>query len=503
MTKVTGGSKDGIVTGDSVINISGGTITEVDGNKDNVTGTSSVNVSGNVNIGDKSAEKGIYLDSLDGGYITAADDVTGTIVLITEDSEKLTTGTVIVKADDDVDVTDDVTLVDTENHVRIEDIGKGADGNYSVGNSPLTGITMNQYGERNAASGVCYNITEHYSKYTVDYTEMNLKTSVNYVGNIVVTPEWDSKYFKSVSASLTGVLADSTKVPSYPAKKIAEIELAADGSCSIPVGTYGWYSSITLKYVVTAQNPEQTVTYTFPIEVSQLETLNATEKLDNGYYSVPDATSYDNMTSFKFSNGGVDFQGRIAGVNGGNWTNTTYNSGSWHYYLKVGSKTVGKITLTPSGDGSYATYSGEGITLTVTAGVQMADDISYTTLTHKIDNPKGYNVSLGVCADTEILKADDVPIVETNYGYYLDGPKSTRDGCAIDMILVMYLRNSIGVDDVTGLWYGNYSGYESHVWDSTPSSEKITDSAAAFHWDNITGTSETRTIRMALRKTID
>ncbi|MBQ2481182.1 MAG: hypothetical protein II516_08035, partial [Treponema sp.] len=87
------------------------------------------------------------------------------------------------------------------------------------------------------------------------------------------------------------------------------------------------------------------------------------------------------------------------------------------------------------------------------------------------------------------------------------GPGSTRYNCRdkVDMILVMYLKNSTGVDDVTGLWYGNYDGntYVNHVWDSAPYTGTITDSAAAFHWDNMMGTSITKTIRMALRKTID
>jgi uncharacterized repeat protein (TIGR02543 family) len=505
--KVIGGSQSGTTEGDSVINISGGSVTEVSGNKDKVTGDSSVNISGDPIIGSPSSEKGIDLDSVDGGFITATGDVTGEITVVTTDSDKLATGTVIVKADDNVDVGDDVTIIDTENHIRIDDIGRGVDGNYSVGNSPLKGIKMNQYGQRNAVSGEHYNITEMYSPYTVDYSEMNLKTSVNYVGNIVVTPEWDTDYFVSVSASLTGTLADSTKAPSYPAKKIGEIVLDANGACSIPVGTYGYYSNITLTYVVQAKNPAQTVTYTFPVEVSQLETLAATEKQSNGYYSVPDATEYDNMTSFKFSNGGVDFQGRISGVNNGNWTNTTFSSNAWHYYLKINGVSKGQITITPSKDGSFATYSGNGIKLTVRAEVQMADGISYTTLIHQIDNPNGYRVSLGACSDTEILNADDVPIVETNYGYYLYGPGSTRYNCRdkVDMILVMYLKNSTGVDDVTGLWYGNYDGntYVNHVWDSAPYTGTITDSAAAFHWDDMTGTSITKTIRMALRKTID
>ncbi|MBP5695908.1 MAG: InlB B-repeat-containing protein, partial [Treponema sp.] len=504
--KVVGGSQAGTTAGSSVINISGGSVTEVSGNKDNVTGNSSVNISGNPTIGSPSSEKGIDLDSVDGGFVTATGNVTGEVTVVTTDNDKLATGTVIVRADDNVNVGDDVTIIDTENHIRIDDIGRGVDGNYSVGNSPLRGITMNQYGQRNAVSGECYNITETYSPYTVDYTGMNLKTSVNYVGNIVVTPEWNPDYFVSVSATLSGTLADASRAPTYPAKTIGEIVLDANGSCSIPVGTYGYYSQLVLTYVVQAKDPAQTVTYTFPVEVSQLETLAATEVQSNGYYSVPDATEYDNMTSFKFSNGGVDFQGRISGVNNGNWTNTTYHgmdSAIWHYYLKIDNVNKGMINITPSGDGSYATYSGNGITLTVRAEVQMADGISYTTLIHQIDNPNGKTVSLGVCSDTEVLRADDVPIVETDYGYYLYGPGSESN--AVDMILVMYLRNSTGVDDVTGLWYGNYDDgtYMNHVWDSAPYKGIIDDSTAAFHWDNITGRSETRTIRMALRKNLE
>jgi len=513
--KVIGGSKGGTTGGNSVINISGGKVDEVSGNKDKVGGTSSVNISGNAAIGSKQAEKGIDIDSVDGGYVTATGDVTGEVIVVTKDDDKIKTGTVIVKADDSVNVGDDVSIIETENHIRIDDVGKGVDGNYSVGNSPLKGIKINQYGKRNAESGACYNISEMYSPYTVDYTGMNLKTSVNYIGNIVVKPEWDNKYFVSAESSLSGTLADAAKAPSYPAKKIDEIVLNADGSCSIPLGTYAYYSNLTLTYVVQAKDPEQTVTYTFPIEVSQLETLNATEKQDDGYYSVPGAKEYENMTSFSFLNGGVDFKGRINGVNNGDWTNTSYKnfnnpddsnskSSLWRYYLKINGEDKGQINITPSDDGSYAIYKGNDIKLTVKAEVQMADGISYTTLIHTIENPKGLTVSLGACSDTEIFKADDVPIKETNYGYYLYGPGSESN--PIEMILCMYLKNSTEVDDVSGLWYGNFGtpdSYKNHVWDSTPYTKQIKDSAAAFHWDNMTDSSITKTIRMALRKNIE
>lgn len=495
VTKVTGGSKDGIVTGDSVINISGGTITEVDGNKDNVTGTSSVNVSGNVNIGDKSAEKGIYLDSLDGGYITAADDVTGTIVLITEDSEKLTTGTVIVKADDDVDVTDDVTLVDTETepHEIITDIGKGADGNYSVGQGPLSGIVINQYGTTDSESGSNpYNITSTFKPYTTDYSGLNLQTSVNYMGKIIVTPTWNETYFEGIaSATLSGTLSDNADL-SYGAA-LSDVTFDSNGGCKISVFTYSDYTEIVLKYVVNVKNSNRQVTYTFPIAISQLEGLTAdtTVKVNGTDYTTVNG-DYPNMLAFVIRNGNLDFVGR---VNNGDMLKTTYSYQGWKYVINVDGINK-ELTLEDNGDSTAtAVDSTSGVTLKVAVEITMSGDTPYLKLTHTI-NPNGHNVKLGAWTDTMVGSDDKVPIECKTWGYYLDGA----------IKLSLYLHDSLGVDDVDGWWYGVYNKASSNVFSKENPTAKLTgiDSGAAFHWENISGVQNiTKTIRMSLSDSVD
>lgn len=490
---VGGGSNGGTVTGNATINISGGEVVAAAGDKNHVDGVSSVNVSGNVKIGDTNSEKGIDIDTFDGGVVTATDDVSGNVEIVTQDGTKLDTGSVIVLAEDDVEIAPHtISVTNTETHETVSDIGKGADGNYSVGRGPLSGIVMNQYGPTDSESGSNpFNITSTFKPYTTDYSGLNLQTSVNYMGKILVTPTWNSDIFESiVSATLTGTLNAETDFTHPNAVRVENVPIASDGKCKISVFTYANYSEIVLRYVVNTKDGRE-VTYTFPITVSQLEGLSAdaTIKVDNKNYTTVNG-DYPNMLAFTIRNGKLDFVGR---VNGGDMLKTTYSYQGWRYVIEVDG-TRRDLNLVDNGDGTATATDSSGITLTLGIEITMSDDIPYLKLTHTL-NPMGHNVKLGAWTDTMVGGDDRVPIETKSWGYFLDGA----------IKLSLYLRDSLGVDDVDGWWYGHYSSASSEVFSAESAYLTIgnrlsgTDSGAAFHWRNITGNQPvTKTIRMSL-----
>lgn len=495
---VGGGSNGGTVTGNATINISGGEVVAAAGDKNHVDGVSSVNVSGNVKIGDANSEKGIDIDTFDGGVVTATDDVSGNVEIVTQDGTKLDTGSVIVLAEDDVEIEPHtISVTNTETHETVSDIGKGADGNYSVGRGPLSGIVMNQYGPTDSESGSNpFNITSTFKPYTTDYSGLNLQTSVNYMGKILVTPTWNSDIFESiVSATLTGTLNAETDFTHPNAVRVENVPIASDGKCKISVFTYANYSEIVLRYVVNTKDGRE-VTYTFPITVSQLEGLSAdaTVRVNGTDYTTVNG-DYPNMLAFTIRNGRLDFVGR---VNGGNMLQTTYGYKGWQYVINVGG-TSRNLTLVDNGNGTAtATDATSGITLTVGIEITMSGDTPYLKLSHTL-NPNGHNVKLGAWTDTQVGNDDYVPIETKSWGYFLDGA----------IKLSLYLRDSMGVDDVDNWWYGFYSNAKNFVFTTEDNfmnegnrlSE--TDSGATFGWTNITGNQPvTKTIRMTLSDTV-
>ena len=494
---VGGGSNGGTVTGNATINISGGEVVAAAGDKNHVDGVSSVNVSGNVKIGDTNSEKGIDIDTFDGGVVTATDDVSGNVEIVTQDGTKLDTGSVIVLAEDDVEIAPHtISVTNTETHETVSDIGKGADGNYSVGRGPLSGIVMNQYSATDSESGGNpYNITSTFKPYTTDYSGLNLQTSVNYMGKILVTPTWNSDIFESISAAtLTGTLNAETDFTHQNAVHVENVPVASDGKCKISVFTYANYSEIVLKYMVNTKDG-RTVTYTFPIAIGQLEGLTAdtTIKVNGDDYKTVNG-DYPNMLAFEFKKsprtgcGVIDFVGK---VNNGAMMQTTYNYQGFAYSISVDGGSARNLDLVDNGDGTAtAVDSASGVTVTLAVEITMSGDTPYIKLTHTVD-PKGHTVKLGSWTDTMVGTADNVPIECKGWGYFLDGA----------IKLSLYLRNSMGVDDVSGWWYGTWSSAQSKVFSTENPTKKLTntDSGAAFHWSGISGTAPvTKTIRMTL-----
>ena len=496
---VGGGSNGGTVTGNATINISGGEVVYAAGDKNHVDGISSVNINGNVNIGDVDLEKGIDIDTFDGGVVTATDDVSGNVEIVTQDGTKLDTGSVIVLAEDDVEIAPHtISVTNTETHETISDIGKGADGNYSVGRGPLAGIVMNQYGTTDSESGSNpYNITSTFKPYTTDYSGLNLQTSVNYMGKILVTPTWNTEIFESIaSASLSGTLNAETDFTHQNAVRVENVQFDSNGGCKISVFTYANYSEIVLTYIVNTKDGRE-VTYTFPITISQLEglTADATVKVNGTDYTTVNG-DYPNMLAFVIRNGRLDFVGR---VNGGNMLQTTYGYKGWQYVINVDG-TSRNLTLVDNGNGTAtATDATSGITLTVGIEITMSGDTPYLKLSHTL-NPNGHNVKLGAWTDTQVGNDDYVPIETKSWGYFLDGA----------IKLSLYLRDSLGVDDVDNWWYGIYYNAKNYVFTTESKFMKEgnrlsgTDSGATFGWTNISGNQPvTKTIRMSLSDHVD
>ena len=355
---VGGGSNGGTVTGNATINISGGEVVYAAGDKNHVDGISSVNINGNVNIGDVDLEKGIDIDTFDGGVVTATDDVRGNVEIVTQDGTKLDTGSVIVLAEDDVEIAPHtISVTNTETHETISDIGKGADGNYSVGRGPLAGIVMNQYGTTDSESGSNpYNITSTFKPYTTDYSGLNLQTSVNYMGKILVTPSWNTEIFESIaSASISGTLNAETDFTHQNAVRVEAIQFDSNGGCKISVFTYANYSEIVLTYIVNTKDGRE-VTYTFPITISQLEglTADATVRVNGDDYKTVNG-DYPNMLAFEFKKspktncGVIDFVGK---VNNGRMMKTTYNYQGFAYSISVDNGSARNLDLVDNGDGT-------------------------------------------------------------------------------------------------------------------------------------------------------
>ena len=499
---VGGGSNGGTVTGNATINISGGEVVYAAGDKNHVDGISSVNINGNVNIGDVDLEKGIDIDTFDGGVVTATDDVRGNVEIVTQDGTKLDTGSVIVLAEDDVEIAPHtISVTNTETHETVSDIGKGADGNYSVGRGPLAGIVMNQYGTTDSESGSNpFNITSTFKPYTTNYSGLNLQTSVNYMGKILVTPTWNTEIFESIaSASLSGTLNAETDFTHQNAVRVEAIQFDSNGGCKISVFTYANYSEIVLTYIVNTKDGRE-VTYTFPITISQLEglTADATVRVNGDDYKTVNG-DYPNMLAFEFKKspktncGVIDFVGK---VNNGRMMKTTYNYQGFAYSISVDNGSARNLDLVDNGDGTAtAVDSASGVTVTLAVEITMSGDTPYIQLTHTV-NPNNHNVKLGVWTDTMVDTADNVPIECKSWGYFLDGA----------IKLSLYLRNSMGVDDVDGWWYGYWSEAQGEVFSTENRTSRLSgqDSGAAFHWRNISGNQPvTKTIRMSLSDHVD
>jgi len=160
------------------------------------------------------------------------------------------------------------------------------------------------------------------------------------------------------------------------------------------------------------------------------------------------------------------------------WTRTTYGFGGWHYDLN-------------------------GVTNGMVDGVQTVDNVRLTLTPRFIyDNGKPYlemtqtvtnlgttrleEQKFGASADVMIFNRDSAPVYNLTYGALMTNAQGSY---LPTMKLRLVCQNIRGIDDVSTMWIGRYSGERNHVYDDqrepiTP--EAPYDSALNFSYQNIT-----------------
>ena len=114
------------------------------------------------------------------------------------------------------------------------------------------------------------------------------------------------------------------------------------------------------------------------------------------------------------------------------------------------------------------------------------DSSGLATITYIVKNLTSSNVTVGIAFHTDVMiGTNDSATIEANeYGFYMSDEGKTISGNTIKFQL--YARNYTEVTNMDGWWYGQYSQRESHLWDTTSTTTKLsnTDSGFAAHWDN-------------------
>ena len=258
------------------------------------------------------------------------------------------------------------------------------------------------------------------------------------------------------------------------------------------------------------------------IEISGLKTVTSydSKTMTNKYTYVLPYSSDTKQLAFRFGSqindentnwiytatdkgsktGGLDIVGSLDG--GSNWGATSYNFSGLHYLVEKNNVIyLAKLEADPSDNktASAKTFyqlnvsketleeksaSTLGISLSVNAEVCYDSDTPYLVVKADV---RGAD-KLGVIMDTLVapkdsadsVAADQVKIEKTNNGFKMEGS---------DYKFSVFLKNALGVDDVTRFWYGSYTGisglnYLSTVFSNSGSNLPAnTDSAISFSWD--------------------
>lgn len=345
-------------------------------------------------------------------------------------------------------------------------------------------------------------------------TEYSGNASLNYTGDIVVKAEKnDSKATLGEPTINVDNLDISDKVTINSETK----------QITIPYNVYSTYAgkSIVITYTVTAEDKTTTKTYTLTINIPQLEeaTMNndkaeiASESAEY-YYSINNThrmgyrfgsqRSDGTDTDFADKFGGID----IVGTTGesSDWIVSSFKCSGWIYCLNIDG-TDYWVTLGDNGSSTAlttlggTTYDDSGVSLTVTPTIQYegtgADAIPYLTLKHEVTTGV-HTVKLGAIIDTLVGTyenngnplADQATITPTNYG--IDMSNS-------DYKFSVILKDSVGVDNVDNLWYGEYGNEVNCIWNDTAVTKTASgvDTAVSYSWKGASS-DFTKTIRMSL-----
>ncbi len=303
----------------------------------------------------------------------------------------------------------------------------------------------------------------------------------------------------------------------------------------IPYSVYKDYTgkTLTITYKARAELTSVTESPSYNIEISGLKTVTsyASKSVTNSYTYVLPSSNDAKQLAFRFGShindegtnwiytatdkgsktGGVDIVGSLDG--GSNWGATSYNFSGLHYLVQKGNDIYLAKLEADTSDSKKASAntfyllnaskktleeksaSELGISLSVNAEVCYGGETPYL-IPYLILKADVSGVSkLGVIMDTLVApekqatdsKADSVTIKEPNNGFEMEG-----SGYKFSV----FLKNALGVDDVTRFWYGAYTdtsgalGYLNTVFKQSASGPASgVDSAISFSWD-LTGSCE-------------
>lgn len=356
---------------------------------------------------------------------------------------------------------------------------------YVTGNSGTYSLILNK---QNISSETSY-------EYTAD------ETNPNYKGSIIVTPTMTSSYSTIAVTSVEAAGTDKM----YSKLQDTAYSTTNTGIVTIAYNEYKSYNYLNVTYSVQAEDttisPKK---YSIVVPTGSFTTVScSTTLVSEKSYSVGGKSESKYMIAYRFGSyrtdgiyrkieGTQDYEGiDIIGTCNAKsskptWAATAFSLSGWLYCLNIDGTTT---WLTVDSNGKVTCGD---ITLTITPTIAYAgtqtDAVPYLTLKHTVTNngTKAHTVKLGAMCDTFVdtvenatttgTHSDGVAIQTTDYGFYMKNA---------GYYFHMYLKNCVGVDDVTTLWSGEYqtsTGEEAaHVFDSATATS-VTDSAADYSW---------------------
>ena len=319
-------------------------------------------------------------------------------------------------------------------------------------------------------------------------------------------------------------IEDFPKVTVESENITGRVSVDANKNIVIPYSVYKEYTgkTLTITYKARAELTSVTESPSYNIEISGLKTVTSysSKTVTNSYTYVLPSSNDAKQLAFRFGSqineertnwiynatdkgsktGGVDIVGSLDG--GSNWGATSYNFSGLHYLVQKGDSIYLAKLEADSSDNNKAVVNkfyqldvenkkvtdaeNLGISLSVNAEVCYNGDTPYLLLKANVSGAD----KLGVIMDTLVAPedkatnstADSVSIEETNNGFSMAG-----DGYKFSV----FLKNALGVDDVSRFWYGAYTsenglGYLDSVFTNKQSGfsqNQNKDSAISFSWD--------------------
>ena len=356
------------------------------------------------------------------------------------------------------------------------------------------------------------------------YNYPDLSASLNYIGDIIITPT----VYPKASITDASITRDGLDFIEFDAADIDEsnvITLYYDSYIE-HLGSY-----YTVSYTVQAQDASvEPVTYTANIQIPEYKVVTETKtySISNQYsYEVP--SGYSSALGYRFASVIADETSPLVGLFGGLdivgsstlnraspvWYESSYAASGLQFLVKVDGTIYG-VSLNNQGQADkFYTFDFENrkvtectdenkpnISLEVAPSFVYEGTVPYLALKFTLENPSDANVMLGAAIDTLVgtveqstnSENDSVVVEGTNNGFTMKGANYDFTVC---------LKNAYGVDDVDNIWYGPYEGgkFINNVFNSSATSglNSGDDSAACFSWDlGNDATSYEKTIRFTM-----